>query len=403
MNDNTERQHIALKAGFTGMICNLLLFLLKFFIGFSIHSLSILADSFNNLSDMGSAAVSAIGSRMAGKKADEDHPFGHGRIEYITAFIVSILILSVGLNVLQNAFCKILHPEPVNYSRQAVWILLSSILVKIGLGFYYRHIASLIDSGVYAATAQDSFSDALITGASLCSLLLMQYAGINMDAYIGLLVALFVIVNGIQIAKNALAPLIGESIDPEQFYTILHFVEHYAGILGAHDLIIHNYGPEHFMASIHVEVDGKRSVSDVHAVIDDIEKDCKKTLGIDLVIHMDPVDEDDISRHYRHLLTETVGELSPVCSFHDFHMKENAGDDTTTLFFDLVTPWNTTEAEEKRLLKELRDRMVSRDPHIHCDIKIDKPYMHVHSKDEDQRAKNHAETLLKRLYSDHEL
>lgn len=401
MNDNTERTNIALKAGFTGIICNLLLFIFKFLVGFLIHSVSIIADSFNNLSDVGSAAISVVASKMAGKSADEDHPFGHGRIEYIAAFIVSILIISVGINILQSAFQAIWEPKPLVFSLHAALILCISILVKIALGFYYRSIARRIDSEVYAATSQDAFSDALITGSTFVSILLVHFAGWNIDAYIGLMVSLFVIFNGLQVAKNTLTPLIGESINPELFYAIIRFVERYPGVLGTHDLIVHNYGPDRYMATIHVEVDGQNSVSVAHSIIDQIEEDCEYQLGVHLVIHMDPVDEDDLSREYRALLTAVLSDIPEECTFHDFHMQSHPEKAQIHLFFDLVTPWKINAAQEQALVKEIERKLSEQDKRICCSIKLDKPYMHVHSAAEDLIAKADADILLKHLHDKH--
>ena len=321
MNEHTERTKISERAGLTGIVCNLLLFVFKISIGIIINSVSIMADGFNNLSDAGSSVISVVGSKMAGKKADEDHPFGHGRIEYIAAFIVSILVLNVGLSSLQDSFRKILHPEMMHYSIYAAVILLVSMLAKLGLALFYRRVAEKIDSNIYRASSQDAFMDILTTATTFASLLIFHFFDRNIDAYVGLLVSLIVIWNGVGIARETLAPLIGDSIDPELFYTIIDFVERYPGILGSHDLIVHNYGPNQYMATIHAEVDGRSNIESAHDLIDRIEHDCETQLGVHLVIHMDPIHNDDETRFYRALLASILSELSPESSFHDFRIR----------------------------------------------------------------------------------
>lgn len=410
MNERTERLKIAERAGLTGIVCNLLLFVLKIAVGLFSHSISIMADGFNNLSDAGSSVISAGGSRMAGKKADEDHPFGHGRIEYIAAFIVSILVLQVGLSAFRDSFGKILHPETLYFSPYAILVLLFSILIKLGLGIYYRLVAQRIDSGIYRAAAQDAFMDILTTASTLGSLLVFGLAGRNIDAYVGLIVSMIVIWNGIGIARDTLAPLIGDSIDPEVFYTIIDFVERYPGILGSHDLIVHNYGPNQCMATIHAEVDGRSDIEAAHDLVDQIEQDCASQLGIHLLIHMDPVNDDDETRFYRAQLSRILQELAPKACFHDFrvrhalelvqpmqgrtafasHKKQESEERLLYLVFDLVTPWGFGSAEETKLLHSIQNRMRIENPDLRCIIRLDKPYMHTHSAMEDAEARARA-------------
>ncbi len=414
MNEHTERTKISERAGFTGIVCNLLLFVFKISIGVIINSVSIMADGFNNLSDAGSSVISVVGSKMAGKKADEDHPFGHGRIEYIAAFIVSILVLNVGLSSLQDSFRKILHPETLHFSIYAVIILLVSMQVKLGLAIFYRHVAEQIDSNIYRASSQDAFMDILTTATTFASLLIFRFSSHNIDAYVGLLVSMIVIWNGVGIARETLAPLIGDSIDPELFYTIIDFVERYPGILGSHDLIVHNYGPNQYMATIHAEVDGKSDIGSAHDLVDRIEHDCETQLGIHLVIHMDPINDDDETSFYRAMLADILTELSPESSFHDFRIRREAdvmqltkerqekhifvpggiGHDHSHkliyLVFDLITPWNLTKDQENQLLHGIQNRMQIENPDVRCIIQLDKPYMHTHSAEEDAEARARA-------------
>ena len=254
--------------------------------------------------------------------------------------------------------------------------------------------------------------DILTTATTFASLLIFHFFDRNIDAYVGLLVSLIVLWNGVGIARETLAPLIGDSIDPELFYTIIDFVERYPGILGSHDLIVHNYGPNQYMATIHAEVDGRSDIESAHDLIDRIEHDCETQLGVHLVIHMDPIHNDDETRFYRALLASILSELSPESSFHDFRIRHSsdgapltrgkhtkhtfvAGSSAQTqkliyLVFDLITPWNLTRDEENQLLHGIQNRIQIENPDVRCIIQLDKPYMHTHSAEEDAEARARA-------------
>lgn len=395
MNELTKRDKIAFHAGLVGISLNLLLFTLKLFAGLTARSAAILADSLNNLSDAGSSVVSLVGSRMAGKAPDEDHPFGHGRVEYIAAFVVSILIISMGLNALESGIRKIFVPEAISQSLLSLLILFFSILVKLGMGFYYRYVDRRIDSAIYRAASQDAFSDILITSSALLSLLILRFLNINIDAYVGTAVSLFVIFNGIKIAKDTLTLLIGESTDPELFFRITNFVESFPGILGTHDLIVHNYGPGRYMASIHAEVNEKSTVSAAHYIVDRIEKECRKQLGVILVIHMDPVSTDPEVKGLRNRISGIVKSLSPKSSIHDVRIVKKP--EKTDISFDLVTAWELDQAGavklEEKLSEELHLALAGVYPGLQIHMQLDRPFMHVHSEEEELEARKKAETL----------
>lgn len=241
-------------ASIVGIFCNVFLFAVKFTIGVIAHSVSVMADAFNNLSDAGSSIISFIGVKMAEKPADRDHPFGHGRIEYIAALVVSFLILEVGFTFLKDSIGKIRTPEMLNFQIASVIILILSIGVKLWLGLFNKRLGEKINSKVMMAVFADSMGDVITTGATILSLIVFRITGWNIDGVVGIGVALVVMWAGVGIAKDTLEPLIGEAIDPQVYDQIKAFVEKYDGIVGTHDLIVHNYGPGRSMASIHAEV-----------------------------------------------------------------------------------------------------------------------------------------------------
>ena len=267
-------------ASMVGIVCNVFLFLVKFIVGLLLHSVSVTADAFNNLSDAASSIISFIGVKMAGKPADKEHPFGHGRIEYIAALIVSFLVLEVGFTFLKDSVSKIRTPETLNFQLISVVILILSIGVKLWLGVFNKKLGKKIDSKVMMAVFTDSMGDAITTSATILSLVIFRLTGLNIDGIVGIGVALVVMWAGVGIAKDTLEPLIGEAIDPEEYDKVKHFVERYQGIEGTHDLIIHNYGPNQSMASIHAEVPNDADIEEAHELIDRIERDAVDELGM---------------------------------------------------------------------------------------------------------------------------
>ena len=280
-------------ASIVGIFCNVFLFAVKFTVGLVLNSVSVTADAFNNLSDAGSSIIGFVGVKMAEKPADADHPFGHGRMEYIAALVVSFLVIEVGFTFLKDSVGKIRNPEEMTFSLISVLILLLSIAVKLWLGLFNRKLGERIDSKVMKAVFADSMGDVITTGATVLSLVFLGVTGINIDGIVGAGVALVVMWAGVGIARDTLEPLIGEAIDPEVYRKIKKFVESYDGIEGTHDLIVHNYGPGRSMASIHAEVPNDVDIEQSHEIIDRIERDAGKELGIFLVIHMDPIETRD--------------------------------------------------------------------------------------------------------------
>ncbi len=361
-------------ASIVGIFCNVFLFAVKFAVGLILHSVSVTADAFNNLSDAGSSIIGFVGVKMAEKPADADHPFGHGRMEYIAALVVSFLVIEVGFTFLKDSVAKIRTPEEINFRLASVVILILSVTVKLWLGFFNRKLGEKIDSKVMKAVFTDSMGDVITTGATILSLLFFGVTGINIDGFVGVGVALVVMWAGIGIARDTLEPLIGEAIDPEVSERIKKFVESYDGIEGTHDLIVHNYGPGRSMASIHAEVPNDVDIEKSHEVIDRIERDAGRTLGIFLVIHMDPVEmKDERVLKIRQEAEKMIKELDPACTFHDFRVV--LGDEQINLIFDMVIPMEYDEKTRNELPRRFSEKMKEIDPRYECVITVDYDYV----------------------------
>lgn len=361
-------------ASIVGIFCNVFLFAVKFVVGFILHSVSVTADAFNNLSDAGSSIISFVGVKMAEKPADRDHPFGHGRIEYIAALVVSFLVLEVGFTFLKDSIGKIRTPEELNFQTVSVIILILSIAVKLWLGMFNRKLGEKIDSKVMMAVFTDSMGDVITTGATILSLIFFRFTGINIDGIVGVGVALVVMWAGVGIAKDTLEPLIGEAIDPEIYKEIKNFVESYDGIEGTHDLLVHNYGPGRSMASIHAEVPNDVDIEQSHEIIDRIERDAAKKLGIFLVIHMDPVEmKDQRVIRIRNNAVQILKELDPACSIHDFRVVR--GEKQINLIFDMVIPIEYDEKMREQLPRQLTERLKEADPRYECVITVEYDYV----------------------------
>ena len=375
--EQTEKEEVrtsyGVLASMVGICCNILLFAAKLFIGLLVNSVSVMADAFNNLSDAASSIIGFIGVRMAGKPADDDHPFGHGRIEYISAFIVAFLVIQVGFSLFKSSVGKILHPEDMTFKWISVIILLLSIGVKFWLSAFNRKLGKRINSKVMLATA-DAMGDVITTGAATLSLVIFGIWGLNIDGITGLLVSLAVLFAGYSIAKDTLAPLIGEAIPPEVYKDISNFVESFDGILGTHDLIVHNYGPSKSMASIHAEVSASTDIAVSHAIVDRIEREAARKMGLLLVIHMDPVETDNERLNtYRKILEKVLFDVDVRLNFHDFRMVGK--DKNVCLIFDLVVPREYKGSAVGKLKARISNEMRRRDPDCRCAITVENSYL----------------------------
>ncbi len=373
-NNSNVRTAYGIMASVVGILCNILLFVIKIFIGLLVNSIAVLADAFNNLSDAASSIISFIGIRMAGKPADKEHPFGHGRIEYLSAFIIAFIIMEVGFSVLKGALAKIRNPEVLYFNFISILFLILSIGIKIWLAVFNRKIANRIDSKVMKATATDCMGDVFTTSVTIISILIYHFAGVNLDGYMGILVALVVMYAGFTIARETIEPLIGEAVDQELYLQIKNFVESYDGICGTHDLIVHNYGPSKSMATIHAEVPNNEDVEKSHEIIDRIEHDVLRQLGIFLVIHMDPIEtENEIILNMKGKLQALIGELDKKVSMHDFRMVE--GENHSNLIFDLVVPHHYNKEMRDYLKNTIIDRIKEADQRYECIITVEESYL----------------------------
>ena len=353
MEGGALRRAYGTLCGAVGIGLNILLFMGKFFAGQLSGSIAVTADAFNNLSDAGSSAVTLLGFRLAGKKPDTDHPFGHGRIEYISGLIVAGLILLMGVELAKSSFDKILHPEEVTFSALAVVILAVSVAVKLYMWFYNRRIGGKLRSAAMEATAMDSLSDAAATFAVLLATLIGKWTGLAVDGYVGLLVALFILFSAYKAAKETLSPLLGQAPDPELVQRIRDIVAEHDTVVGIHDLVVHDYGPGRQMVSLHAEVPACGDILELHDVIDNIERELHEKLHVQAVIHMDPIVTDDTEVDaLRRQVAELARQVEPRMTVHDLRVVR--GTTHTNLVFEAVLPLDAaiTPAEAARRIRE---------------------------------------------------
>ncbi|MDD3361913.1 MAG: cation diffusion facilitator family transporter [Hespellia sp.] len=343
-------------ASVVGILCNVLLFGVKMSVGLVLHSISVMADGFNNLSDAGSSVISFMGVKLASKPADDEHPFGHGRMEYIAALVVSFLVIEVGFTFLKDAITKIREPEILKFSAISIVILLLSIGVKLWLGLFNRKLGEKINSQVMMAVFTDSVGDVIATSATILSIVVYGVTGVNIDGFVGLGVALVVMWAGIGIARDTLEPLLGEATSAEDYERLKTFVEKYDGIVGTHDMIVHNYGPGRSMASIHAEVPNNVNIEESHEIIDRIEREAKNQLGIFLVVHMDPIEmKNEQVLEIRKITEDTLAELDENASLHDLRVVE--GKEQINIIFDVIVPRNYTKEQKRDLNLRMNQKM----------------------------------------------
>lgn len=361
-------------ASIVGIFCNVFLFVAKFFVGSLMRSVSVMADGFNNLSDAGSSIISFVGVKMASKPADEEHPFGHGRMEYIAALVVSFLVIDVGLSFFKDSIGRIQSPLELQFHPIAMGILCLSVGVKFWLGLFNKKLGKKIDSKVMLAAGADAMGDMIATTVTIISALVYHFFEINIDGFVGIGVSLVVMWAGIGIARDTLEPLLGEAVPKEIYEKITTFVESYEGVCGTHDLIVHNYGPGRSMASLHAEVPNDVDIEVSHEIIDKIERDALKAIGIFLVIHMDPIEmkKEDTLRA-RHQVEEMLKALDPKVTIHDFRMVD--GEEQKNLIFDMVVPIQYDKEKRKLLCQEARKRMSDIDARYQCVIVVESSYV----------------------------
>ncbi len=368
------RQAYGMLCGAVGIGLNIFLFCVKFFAGQLSGSIAITADAFNNLSDAGSSIITLVGFKMAGQKPDSDHPFGHGRIEYISGLLVSVVILLMGFELLKSSVEKILHPEAIDANPLIMGILLLSICIKLYMFLYNRGISKKIDSAAMMATAKDSISDSVSTVAVLLTTLLAYLTGIQADGWCGVLVALFVLWTGYGAMQDTISPLLGQPPEPEFVKRIEEIVMEYQGqgVLGIHDLVVHNYGPGRVMISVHVEVPSVGDILKLHDMIDLIEHRLSSELGCSAVIHMDPIClDDELTNQIKAKVAGIVKQMEGNVSFHDFRIVH--GPTHTNLIFDVVVPFDYPMSDNE-VVTYLDEKVKQIDENYFTVIEVDKAY-----------------------------
>ena len=373
VTDPAVREKYGILSGAVGIVLNLLLSAGKLFAGLMTGSISITADAFNNLSDAGSSVVTLVGFKLAGQKADDGHPFGHGRMEYLAGLLVSLMILLVGVELGRSSIGKILHPEAVDFSLVSTGILAASILVKLWMGQFNRGLGRKIGSAAMAATAADSLSDAVATAAVLAGTLVNRFAHVNIDGWVGLAVAVFILRSGWGAAKDTINPLLGESPDPELVKQLRELVLSHPQVVGMHDLIIHDYGPGRRLCSFHAEVPQDADILDAHDAIDHIEREIKEKFGIETTVHMDPIaTADEKVNQLRRQVADLARVVEPEMTIHDFRVVR--GPTHTNVIFDAVVPHKCRLTDEE-VLQRLRRAVSALDPAYQAVIQIDRAYV----------------------------
>lgn len=372
-NDPEVRERYGTLSGMVGIVLNLLISLSKFVAGVITGAVSVTADAFNNLSDAASSLVTLVGFRLAGQKADDDHPYGHGRMEYLAGLAVSVAILLVGFELAKGAVEKILQPEEVSFSWLSVGILCVSILAKLWMYLFNKNLSHRINSAAMAATAADSLSDCVATSAVLLGLLVAHFAHISIDGWVGVLVAAFVLRAGWEALRDTVDPLLGQAPDPELVKGIQETVLSHPEILGVHDMMVHDYGPGHMMATLHAEVPLDADMAATHDVIDDVEREVMKKFHVLTTIHMDPIAVNDEQVNARKAQMLAVAQsVDPAITLHDFRMTE--GSTHTNLIFDLVVPHGCALSDEE-VRKEVQRRAKELDPTFFTVIQIDHSFV----------------------------
>ena len=361
--------------GILGIICNIILFIVKIVIGFSINSIAIISDAFNNLSDIGSSAVTLIGAKLSSQKPDKEHPFGHGRIEYICSLIVSFIIITMGFELIKSSVSKIINPTAPTFNLIMIIILSLSIFVKLWMYFSMKYLGNKIDSDVLRATSADSLSDVFATSTIIFSVALCKVFPPVIDGVAGLIVSALICVTGVKISWDTINTLLGASPDPELSGKIREILSSSDEVLGIHDLIIHDYGPGRCLASVHAEVSSEKSAIYLHEIIDELEVRIFEEVGVETVIHTDPIlvgcaRSDEI----RGIVKDVICSVNPEFDMHDFRMTD--GENRINLIFDLEVPFSLTEKDRKEALLEISQRLKEKDEKFCTVIHIDYKPIH---------------------------
>ena len=373
VNDPRVRESYGTVSSVTGIVVNTVLSISKILAGILFNSISVLADGVNNLSDGASSVITLIGFKISGKPADKDHPFGHARMEYLTGLTLGIAMLLVGVELIKSSYNKIINPEKTVFSIEMTAVLIISVFVKLWLSLFYNELGSKISSAAIKAAGADSRNDVVATAVVLLSLFISELTGYEVDGYTGILVALLILYSGFEILKDILNPILGEMPNEEFVELIENKILSYGGIINIHDLVIHNYGPNKYFATVHAEVDAKEDILKSHDLIDNIERDFAKDLNINLVIHLDPIITDDKETNALRGMTEKIlKSVDEKLTMHDFRVVK--GETHTNLIFDVVMP---VDYEMKsRELAELIEKEIKKENETYfAVVTIDKNYV----------------------------
>ncbi len=359
-------------SGWVGIVCNIILCIGKFVVGMISGSVSITADAANNLSDASSSIISLIGFKLSEKKADDDHPYGHARYEYISGFVVAVLVLFIGVELLRTSLGKILEPSPVEFSWISVGVLAASVAVKLWMMLFNTKIGKRIDSGALIATAADSRNDVISTTAVIAAALISHFTSVELDGWMGIVVAVFILYSGIGLVREAMSPLLGKAPEPELVEHIREKIMSYDGVLGTHDLMVHDYGAGRQFASVHVEMAAEADVLHSHDIIDNIERDFLQNEGLHLVVHFDPiVTADSAVGDLRREISDVVKEIDERLSIHDLRIVPGATH--TNVIFDCVVPHEFALSEDQ-LRRRISEEVFARHENYYCVITFDASY-----------------------------
>lgn len=368
-SDKNVRTSYGMLSSITGIVLNLILAGAKYAAGIISGSISITADAINNLSDAGSSIVSFFGVKISAKPPDKDHPYGHGRVEYISAFIVSFFVLFMGVELLKDSVGKIINPEPVKFSFLSLAILVISILCKLWLGVFNKTLGKKINSAPMMAVMKDSFSDCLATGVAAVSIIVSAFSDINIDGYLGVVVAVFIFIAGFDILKETLGDILGRPPEAEFVEEITEKIMSYPYVCGVHDMIIHDYGPSCRFASVHAEVPSDEDIMELHDIIDGIERDIYNEYGMLTSIHMDPVViNDERINELKKLTQDSVSRIDERLSIHDFRVVE--GPSHTNLIFDVLLP-SDMKCSNREIYQKIEDEISKIDERFFCVITVD--------------------------------
>lgn len=370
---NTKvRERYGKLSSIIGIIINLFLSTIKFITGIVFNSISITGDAVNNLSDAGSSVISLVSFKLSGKPADQKHPFGHARIEYLASSIVAVIILFVGAELIKTSVNKIINPEPINFSIITVFVLIVSIGAKFWLNRMNTFMEKKIGSSMLKATAADSMSDVMATSAVLISSILSPIINFQLDSYMGIAVAVFIMFSGFKIMQEVLDSLLGKAPSDDLISMIEAYIRKYEGVIGIHDLVVHDYGPQRCFASVHVEVDANHNIMESHDLVDNIERDIAYDYKIHLVIHMDPIVTDDpIVYDLRQMTENTLYDIDESLTMHDFRVVK--GSTHCNLIFDVVVPYQCSIADEC-ICEEIKSKINEKDKNLYPVITLDRSY-----------------------------